>query len=488
MAIDYYGTEGMPQLTEEEKQKYASDAMPAFPEMTQAPDAQQSTRYSVDVGNAINAYDNDSLVASHPKTELTQGKLYEITSQYPPKSFTQTPQMPQVQSTQPQSPFAMATQQINQYGAAQKQLTDAEVAKAQKMGAATAVATKAHDDQMSALEQEHFDKMTKMQNDVDDKLSQVDSLAQDYSNNHTIDPKRYWTDKSAFQKVLAGIAMTVGGVASGMGHQPNYAYDVINKAIDQDIDAQKFNIDQKKGALDAQGHMLNQLMNVTNNREQAFDALRAIKKDSLVRYLDTLAAQNPNLNVQELKAKLQLSAMDDKNRFSQGAYQNAYQSYMYQNPALMQSAKSVTMNGQNYMAYDEPSAKEARQVIPLIQQGKELLGELKQLRKQTGGETGLPFVSNHAAIGDAYAKARTVQNIIKQLQNVTRATEDAKGDMKNIEKIMPTDTQKWFELDKTMLSKLDTVSDIFDKYEKTTLPQYLVGYKPLIKSGAGTPQ
>lgn len=64
-----------------------------------------------------------------------------------------------------------------------------------------------------------------------------------------VDPNNYWDSKSTAGKVGAAIALVLGGLGGGLnksGH--NMALDVINKAIDRDIDAQRTNIQQKNNA------------------------------------------------------------------------------------------------------------------------------------------------------------------------------------------------------------------------------------------------
>lgn len=57
--------------------------------------------------------------------------------------------------------------------------------------------------------------------------------------NNKIDPRRVWNNMSSGNKVMATIAIILGGMGSGGDAANNAAMKVINKAIDDDINAQK---------------------------------------------------------------------------------------------------------------------------------------------------------------------------------------------------------------------------------------------------------
>lgn len=54
-----------------------------------------------------------------------------------------------------------------------------------------------------------------------------------------IDPNHFWNSRNDTQKIYAGIGMVLGGMGSALTHQPNMAMQVINNAINRDIEAQK---------------------------------------------------------------------------------------------------------------------------------------------------------------------------------------------------------------------------------------------------------
>ncbi len=61
-----------------------------------------------------------------------------------------------------------------------------------------------------------------------------------------IDPQRFWNNLSGGQKVLGSLAIALGEVGRSLTKSgTNSALDIVNKAIDRDIDSQKLNNEQK---------------------------------------------------------------------------------------------------------------------------------------------------------------------------------------------------------------------------------------------------
>jgi hypothetical protein len=64
---------------------------------------------------------------------------------------------------------------------------------------------------------------------------------QNFIDTHQIKQGNYWGSMDTGGKVMAGLAMALGGIGAGMTGGPNYALQIINKAIEDDLDAQKEN-------------------------------------------------------------------------------------------------------------------------------------------------------------------------------------------------------------------------------------------------------
>lgn len=80
-------------------------------------------------------------------------------------------------------------------------------------------------------------------------LESENKQLQDDITGSKIDPHRLWNGSSTGNKVLAGIGVLLSGIGSGLTGQKNMALEVINRAIDADIDAQKSELGKKQNLL-----------------------------------------------------------------------------------------------------------------------------------------------------------------------------------------------------------------------------------------------
>lgn len=102
-----------------------------------------------------------------------------------------------------------------------------------------------YEEQAIDLKVQEVARQTQMQN-LD---KQIATLQKDIAS-QKIDPNRMWTNASTGNRVTAGISLLLGGLSQGLtGAKSNPAMDVINNAIDRDIDAQKAELGKKQNLL-----------------------------------------------------------------------------------------------------------------------------------------------------------------------------------------------------------------------------------------------
>lgn len=90
-----------------------------------------------------------------------------------------------------------------------------------------------------------------------------------------IDPNQFWHSKGTANKIGSIAAIVLGGLAQGIGHtSSNGAMDIVNKATDNDIQAQKDNLGKKQSQL---GYYMQQGHNIQ-------EAGKLAKADSLDAY------------------------------------------------------------------------------------------------------------------------------------------------------------------------------------------------------------
>src|SRR6185369_11736590 len=82
---------------------------------------------------------------------------------------------------------------------------------------------------------------------VNNAKSMVNTAMADASRVGSIDPARFWSNKGTGEKITAAIAVFLGGVGAGLlGRGGNPALEMIQKSIDQDINAQEQDIKRKQ--------------------------------------------------------------------------------------------------------------------------------------------------------------------------------------------------------------------------------------------------
>jgi hypothetical protein len=79
--------------------------------------------------------------------------------------------------------------------------------------------------------------------DFKDKMDDVKKLSDG------LDPDRYWANKTTGSKVLTAIGVMLGGIGAGLTRGPNMALEMLNKAIDRDMETQKQQIGQENNLL-----------------------------------------------------------------------------------------------------------------------------------------------------------------------------------------------------------------------------------------------
>lgn len=161
--------------------------------------------------------------------------------------------------------------------------------------AATAAITKATDDLnawKNKEEQINLDRQARL----DEKRVQVEKMVSDYTAKATIDPNRFWSDKTTGQKVMAAIGVALGGVGRLGG--PNQALDYINNAINRDIDAQKADLDAKRGGIALQNNIFKDMMDQFQDDRAARTASKLAMINIAELQLKKYAEQNQGVQIQ----------------------------------------------------------------------------------------------------------------------------------------------------------------------------------------------
>ena len=139
--------------------------------------------------------------------------------------------------------------------------------------------------------------------------SDIDSALKD-ANNFKIDPDKYFADRGGFLgKIGAALAIGLGAYASATTGGPNYALDIINKAIDRDIDSQKQTLQSKREGVQQLRGTYSDMLNRFGDARMAEQATRAqqlsIVESKLQDQLGNVKGQEAQSKGQALLAQIQ---------------------------------------------------------------------------------------------------------------------------------------------------------------------------------------
>lgn len=178
-------------------------------------------------------------------------------------------------------------------------------------------------------------KQAEQQNVLNGYMDDMERSAADYkkflaSPEAKVKTNNLWENMGTGQKVLAGISLALGALGSGNTGK-NGAVEIIQNAINQDIDAQKSNIKlQAEGKLqnyNVANNVYAQMLKKYQNEDMAEAATRLLRTQQVQMQMNAVASDYQGTQVkkqQELaNAALDQSMLQLKTQFAQAAQQQA---------------------------------------------------------------------------------------------------------------------------------------------------------------------
>lgn len=141
-----------------------------------------------------------------------------------------------------------------------------------------------------------------------------------------------WASKSTPWRMAAGIFAGMGAFGAALTHTPNYALEIINKSIDDEVQAQRLRYEAAKDKANAEDTIYGHIMGRLNNVVQTSQVTRAILADK-ARALNDLAAQREQgaANVEQSK-KLDMLLEEKHVNDLKAAFVNVHGSTVYKDP------------------------------------------------------------------------------------------------------------------------------------------------------------
>lgn len=150
----------------------------------------------------------------------------------------------------------------------------------------------------------------KQQAYVDHKFDEYKSAAQDAATSK-VDPNHYWAEKGTANQITSALAVGLGALGASLTHTPNFALQIIDNAINRDMQAQEMNVQNKFRSAESKrteyGMAVNRGHDIIDNDAKAY----GIKNQAVQSQLQQMLAGTQN---KELLAKgaFLMEALKDK--------------------------------------------------------------------------------------------------------------------------------------------------------------------------------
>lgn len=242
------------------------------------------------------------------KNELEQAGLQKVTQQ---------PQAPSSPS------FDARKTQAATYDKAFDQWTSSvgqEAAAASKMASAQAAAYTTAEDNLKQWEENRRIVEEKRKEREQEQFNILQQRMEDVNKTAAVDPNRYWANKSTGDKIMAGIGIFLGGLGRQGG---NDALQIVQNAINRDIDAQKTQAQQKMNAFQMQNNLYKSMLDQFGDERSAEHATRLMMMNMLEMNIKKVEAQNQGPMIQA-RSQQALATIGLKKAEIQGELAKAY--------------------------------------------------------------------------------------------------------------------------------------------------------------------
>lgn len=296
----------------------------------------------------------------------------------------------------------------------------------------------------------------------------------------TLDPHRYMSNLSTGGKIAAAISLALGGLAGGvLKTGGNVALDIINKHIQQDLEAQKFKYELAGNSFNTQQTFYSAARTGINANISHIDAAHAAMLQSVQRQVQVQALKSASplaiQNAQLLSGQIQ-NQIDQKNyqmhimTFNQNLANAASQGGISpQTAALnpqMAGRQVILPTGKVAFASDTETAKSANDDLSKITNIQDAINQWQDFHDSNG--TTVPYSSNDEA-GDAIQA--NLRNSLMDLGRSPRFQEYS--DKKLVEPMAP---HPGAVRGGAAQAAIDALKESLDRKRDSILKQSLPGY------------
>jgi hypothetical protein len=301
--------------------------------------------------------------------------------------------------------------------------------------------------------------------DLEAHLKNQEAQANKILEQNKIDPGRKWSNMGIGNKILAGISIALGGIGAGLtGSNKNYALEIINKAIDDDIEAQKSNRDSA----------YNNLLQISKNREAVLAAQKADALQRVQNSINKMALQAKGLEAQQAAQKLwndlevqRITLSDKYTKELSGQLLTQYaakgQKMRPEEIAMLPTEIQARFINNVGLA---PSAEAAQKIRPVVADAEVIKNIVNQLRtiRQTYGREVMPLEASTMAQGLGQVLIGKLREPILGPGTMQEA------EYERLKKLVPTDATAFFSLDDNTMARLNTIENmVLTNLDKTLI-------------------
>jgi len=246
---------------------------------------------------------------------------------------------------------------------------------------------------------------------VQDGLTKISTLSEELRGREV---KNFWADKSTPQKIIAAIAVGIGGAVQAMRGGSNASMDIINSAIENDLIKQKTNLAKGFDDLREQRTLLGETSKLYDSKIVAEEAARVAGYRAVANELDVMAskAQSDEMKAQinALSEQVKMKAAEREQTFQQSLRSDVVQNYQtkiipskditvgdvigaqakqqgqvdYREMAKDKDAMKRYVPAYGGFAYDTTDARELRQSAVDRSAARSILKKLMRFREEHG--------------------------------------------------------------------------------------------------------
>ena len=259
------------------------------------------------------------------------------------------------------------------------------------------------------------------------KVSQVtDALM-----NAEIDPDRLWSSKNAGGKMKGVLSVMMGAASQSLTGGPNTGLAMLNKAIENDISAQKATLSARvKGVREARG-MLGVARQMSNDDLEADETFRVWAKESLIQRFEQLKAM--------------ATSEDAVNQADQAIGQLRQETAKHNAVLHEKMADSVTRT--------ESSKRVPPKTVDLRQQAARMMGYVSYVKQPKELGSYVPFAAGYALNKETATTLNKANRERKRVISAAEAYSKALARTSIFEGKLPTLAKKELEAYRSILQK-----------------------------------